>query len=86
MGMLYSLVATAPAPIILTKPPITLEAGRNVFTALTDDIEGLVATLVSLGAAVLQVNALTQPRTTPSDMVLDGESPVDVLGVDYGGR
>jgi hypothetical protein len=84
--MLYSLVATAPAPIVLTEPSITLESGRNVFTVLTNDIDGFVTTLVSLGAAVLQVNALTQPRTTPLDMVLEGESPVAVLGVDYGGR
>lgn len=84
--MLYSLIATTPQAIVLAKPPIALEAGRNVFTVLTDDIDALVATLTGEGATVLQINPLTQPPTTPLDMVLEGETPASVLGADYGQR
>jgi hypothetical protein len=84
--MLYSLIATTPRPITLSKPPLVLEVGRNVFTVLTDDIDGLVAVLSGEGATVSEVNEFTQPATTPRDMVLEGESPDVILGSAYGGR
>lgn len=61
----YSIVAVARQPVGIPDPLVMLDKGVNVFTAQTDDLEGLLDTLKSEGVTVQKVNRL------------DGHAPVD---------
>jgi len=56
---------------------IMLDKGVNTFTAVTDDVDGLVAHLESEGVKVTQVNQLDDLEPVPPEasLLLPGESP-----------
>lgn len=70
----YSLTAFAPQPVGILTPRIVLDTGRNVFTAATNDIEGLLRILAAEGVKVVQVNKLDDfAEVTAADLRLPGE-------------
>lgn len=64
-------------------PLILLDKGFNAFTAVTDDVEGLVLDLESRGVKVTQVNRLDKHEPVPPevDLLLPGESLEDLLPI-----
>lgn len=71
----------------MTRPAlVVLEAGENVLTLVTDDIEGVIAALTKEGATVRRHHEFSQPPTTPDDLVLEGECRETILGPAYGRR
>lgn len=56
----YSIVAVAKQPIAFPDPLILLDKGRNVFTVLTEDLEGLREKLKTEGVEIVQANRLDE--------------------------
>lgn len=72
----YSFTALAKNPVAIEDPLILLDSGVNVFTAVVDDLEGLLARLKSEGVTVQQVNKLDGLEPVPPDsLLLPGEDP-----------
>lgn len=73
----YSFIAIAPHPVGVKDPLIMLDKGVNTFTAVTDDVDGLVAHLESEGINVTQINQLDglEPVPPEASLLLPGESP-----------
>lgn len=73
----YSFVAIAPHPMGVENPLILMDRGVNTFTAVTDDVDALVALLTSKGAKVTQVNQLDDLEPVPPEasLLLPGEDP-----------
>lgn len=61
----YSIVGIAKQPVAIPDPMIMLDTGLNVFTAQTDDLDGLLVTLKNEGVLVQKVHQL------------DGHTPVE---------
>lgn len=71
----YSFTAIAQQPVGIPDPMILLDKGLNVFTAHTDDLDGLLKQLEDEGVTVTQVNRLDQhEENQPGDLLLPGES------------
>lgn len=83
----YSFTAIATHTVSLKNPYILLGPGLNVFTAVTDDLEGLKALLESEGVDIKSVNRLDGLEPVPPEsLLLPGEDPrvlVPLLG-DHG--
>ena len=77
----YSITAFAPTPIGIEVPLILLDKGFNVFTAATDDMEGLLKRLADEGVEVKQVNCLDahEPINPTDSLLLPGETEPPML-------
>ena len=78
----YSIVAVARQPVAIPDPLVLLDTGLNVFTAQTDDLEGMLDALKNEGVTVKKVNRLdglpsVEPKAT---LLLPGESEELLLG------
>lgn len=74
MKRVYSIAVLSSREVVLESPVVLLCAGANVFTAVTDDIDGLRQRLASLeGVHVQSVNCIEQPKTKPGDIFSVGD-------------
>lgn len=74
----YSFVATAPQPVGILKPMLMLDAGVNVFTAVVDDLDLLLAQFKEEGVVVQQMNRLdVHEPNAPSDLLLGGSDEAE---------
>lgn len=71
----YSFIVQCPSEVTLHEVGLALDAGRNVFTVVTKDLEALLVLFDVEGVQVLELNRLDAPETTASDLLLEGESP-----------
>jgi hypothetical protein len=72
----YSFVAFAQHPVAIPDPLIMLGRGINTFTAMTEDLDGLLALLRDEDVDIKQVNQLDGLRPVPPEtLLLRGESP-----------
>lgn len=80
----YSFTALAKHPVGIPDPMIMLDTGFNVFTAFTNDLEGLLGVLKDEGVEVQQINCLDkhEPVTLQQSVLLPGEETV--LGLPAG--
>ncbi len=71
----YSFVATAQQPVGILKPMLILDTGVNVFTAVVDDLNALLAQFKEEGVVVQQMNRLDafEPNVA-SDILLESDS------------
>jgi hypothetical protein len=72
----YSFVAFAQHPVAIPDPLIMLGRGINTFTAMTEDLDGLLALLRDEDVDIKQVNQLDGLRPVPPEtLLLRGEGP-----------
>jgi len=78
----YSIVAVAEEPVAIRTPMIMLDRGRNVFTAQTKDLEGLLKVLKGHGVAVQSTYRLDQfePLNSQETLLLPTEREALALG------
>lgn len=80
----YSFVAIAQQPVGFIKPLLVLDAGRNVFNAVVEDLEVFVDTLKAEGVLVKEWHRLDgHEENKPTDMLLEGESELPQLLGDF---
>lgn len=72
--MQCSLIVWAERDVTLSSPILALDQGRSVITVICDDIENLLARLEALDVSILEIHTMSQPATTASDLLLEGES------------
>lgn len=72
----YSFVAVARQAVAIPDPLILLDKGRNVFTAQTDDLDGLLETLKRENVEVVKVAQLdgVAPSYPQDNLLLPGET------------
>lgn len=71
----YSFVGIAREPVCIDDPLILLDTGFNVFTAHTNDLDGLVKRLTEEGVTVKQTFCLSDHEPSrPEDLLLPGQS------------
>lgn len=77
----YSIQAISPGIVGVAEPLIALDRGFNVFTAQTDDLDGLLAHLKAEGVEIRQVNRLDEhePVAPEDSILLPGETPEGLL-------
>lgn len=68
----YSFVAIAQQPVGIPKPMLMLDAGVNVFTAVVDDLDHLLALFKEEGVVVRQMNRLDAHEPNDSSDILLG--------------
>lgn len=77
----YSFVVIAPQPVGITKPMLMLDQGLNAFSVVVDDLDALLQRFKEEGIVVQQRNRLDEfEPNTPSDLLLEGETGVPLLG------
>ena len=76
----YSFVVTAQQPVGILKPMLMLDSGVNVFTAVVDDLDLLLAQFKEEGVTVQQMNRLDVHEPNASSDVLLGEGDPLLLG------
>lgn len=77
----YSIVAKAPHTIVLSDHGIVLGAGVNAVTFVTNHIEDVRRRLQDAGACISTLYLLEQEPSEFRDLLLDGETPRQVLGL-----
>ena len=82
----YSFVAISRHPVTIPDPLILLGKGTNTFTALTDDVDGLVELLTSEGVDVREVHSLDNLEAVPiaEGLLLPGEAAAEMLSLPDG--
>jgi len=82
----YSFVAFSRHPVTIADPLILLGKGINTFTALTDDVDGLVELLSDEGVDVREVHALDELEAVPiaEGLLLPGEAADAMLSLPDG--
>lgn len=77
----YSIEAIASKPVALPDPLVLLDTGFNVFTVMTDDLEGIKAMLENEGVTFKSINCIEQDVPVRlEDELLPDESLAKVLG------
>lgn len=84
----YSFEAIARQPVAIPYPMILLDSGLNVFTAQTDDLENLLATLKAEGVTVRKVHQLDGLAPVPATetLLLPNERDNEVLQLSHGSK
>lgn len=70
----YSFIVQASSEVVVADLGLTLEAGRNVFTAIVQDLEALLVSLERDRVRIIEMHLMEAPTTTVSDLLLQGES------------
>jgi hypothetical protein len=83
---LFSIVARAKDLVVIPERHIALDAGVNVFSVVTDDLDVLLAHLKTQGVTVDKVQRLDQlePVDPRESVLLPGESPEVLLQLETG--
>lgn len=74
----YSFIVMAPDEIPIPEHVIYLDAGRNVFNVMLEDIDAFKQRLTDAGVEILQVNRLDEyEQVEPLDIELEEEVSFD---------
>lgn len=74
----YTLAVWAPKGVSVLDPLILLGEGLNTFSVFVDDIQAVVDLLQEEGCLVKSVNHLDIEAVTVTDMLLPGESLLEL--------